>query len=96
MWQAQFLSYVLLILGNSLFFKDKQMILVTLFDISTGLRFQKILKSFPIQVLSHPWISYQWILDFKPVFDRSKMTQDLDRKAFQIFLKSETSRDIKK
>ena len=57
MWQAQFLSYVLLILGNSLFFKDKQMILVTLFDISTGLRFQKILKSFPIQVLSHPCIN---------------------------------------
>ena len=56
MWQAQFLSYVLLILGNSLFFKDEQMILVTLFNISTGLRFQKILKSFPIQVLSHPWV----------------------------------------
>ena len=53
-WQAQFLTYVLLILGNNLFFKDKQMILITLFDISTGLRFQKILKSFPIQVLSHP------------------------------------------
>ncbi len=54
-WQAQSMSYVLQILGNSLLFEDKQMIFVALFDISTGLRFQKILKSFPIQVLSHPW-----------------------------------------
>ena len=28
--------------------------------------------------------------------DRSRMTQELDRKAFEIFLKSETSEDIKK
>ena len=40
-WQAQFLSYVLLILRNNLFFEDKQMILLSLFDISTGFRFQK-------------------------------------------------------
>ena len=54
-WQAQFLSYVLLILRNNLFFEDKQMILLSLFDISTSFRFQKNLKSFPIQVFSHPW-----------------------------------------
>ena len=54
-WQAQFLSYVLLILRNNLFFEDKQMILLSLFDISAGLRFQKNLKSFPIQFLSHLW-----------------------------------------
>ena len=52
-WQAQFLSYVLLILRNNLFFEDKQMILLSLSDISAGLRFQKNLKSFPIQFLSH-------------------------------------------
>ena len=56
-WQAQFLSYVLLILRNNLFFEDKQMILLSLFDISAGLRFQKNLKSFPIQFLSHLWLS---------------------------------------
>ena len=55
-WQAQFLSYVRLILRNNLLFEDKQMILLSLFDISTGFRFQKNLKSFPIQVLSHLWV----------------------------------------
>ena len=51
-WQAQFLSHILVILKNNVFFEDKQMILPSLFDISTGFRFQ---KSFPIQVLRHPW-----------------------------------------
>ena len=52
-WQAQFLSHILVSLKNNVFFEDKQMILLSLFDISTGFRFQKNLKSFPIQVLSH-------------------------------------------
>ena len=56
-WQAQFLSYVLLILGNNSFFEDEQMILWSLFDISTDFRFQKNLKSLPIQFWSHPCIS---------------------------------------
>ena len=55
-WQAQFLSHILVILKNNVFFEDKQMILLSLFDISTGFRFQKNLKSLPIQFLSHPWI----------------------------------------
>jgi len=52
-WQAHFLSYVLLILRLNSFFEDKHMILLSLFDISTGFRFQKNPKSFPIQVWSH-------------------------------------------
>ena len=64
-WQAQFLSYVVLILRNNLFFEDKQMILLLLFDISTGFRFQKNLKNFPIQVLSHPWLDAHTV----PVFE---------------------------
>ncbi len=55
-WQAQFLSYVLLILRNNLFFEDKQMILVSFFDTFTGFKFQKNLKSLPIQFLSNPWV----------------------------------------
>ena len=61
-WQAQFLSYVLLILRNNLFFEDKQMILLSLFDISTGLRFPKNLKSLPIQFLSHPCVDLQSLM----------------------------------
>ena len=38
-----------------------------------------------------------WILYNVLVYDpRSRMTQELDRKAFEIFWKSETSKDIKK
>ena len=47
--QAQFLSHILVILRNSVFFEDKQMILLSLFDISTGFRFPKNLKSCSIQ-----------------------------------------------
>ena len=53
-WQAQFLSHILVILKNSVFFEDKQMILVSFFDIFAGFRFPKNLKSLPIQFLSHP------------------------------------------
>ena len=55
-WQAQFLSHILVILKNSVFFEDKEMILVSFFDIFTGFKFQKNLKSLPIQFLSNPWI----------------------------------------
>ena len=41
-------------LKNSVFFEDKQMILVSFFDIFTGFKFQKNLKSLPIQFLSNP------------------------------------------
>ena len=54
-WQAQFLSHILVSLKNSVFFEDKQMILVSFFDIFTGFKFQKNLKSLPIQFLSNPW-----------------------------------------
>ena len=54
MWRARFLSYILVILKNNVFFEDKQMILLSLFDISAGLSFPKNLKSLPIQFLSHP------------------------------------------
>ena len=47
-WQAQFLSHILVVLKNSVFFEDKQMILVSFFDIFTGFRFPKNLKSLPI------------------------------------------------
>ena len=53
-WRAQFLSHILVILKTSVFFEDKQMILVSFFDIFAGFRFQKNLKSLPIQFLSHP------------------------------------------
>ena len=56
-WQAQFLSHILVSLKNSVFFEDKQMILVSFFDIFTGFKFPKNLKSLPIQFLSHPWVS---------------------------------------
>jgi len=36
-------------------FEDEQMILWSLFDISTDFRFPKNLKSLSIQFLSHPW-----------------------------------------
>ena len=48
-WQAQFLSHILVILKNCVFFEDKQMTLVSFFDIFTGFRFQKNLNSLPIQ-----------------------------------------------
>ena len=56
-WQAQFLSHILVRLKNSVFFEDKQMILVSFFDIFAGFRFQKNLKSLPIQFLRYPWSS---------------------------------------
>ena len=56
-WQAQFLSYILLILRNNLYFKDKQMILQALLDISTNFRFQKNLKSSAVQVI-------QWFMAY--------------------------------
>ena len=40
-WQAQFLNHDLVIFRNCVSFKDKQMILVAFFDISTGFRFPK-------------------------------------------------------
>ena len=40
-WQAQFLSHILVILKNNVFFEDKQMILLSLFDTFTGFRFTK-------------------------------------------------------
>ena len=56
-WRAQFLSRVLVILKISVSFEDKQMILVSFFDIFAGFRFPKNLKSLPIQFLSHPWVA---------------------------------------
>ena len=56
-WQAQFLSHILIILKNNVFFEDKQMILLPLFDIYTGFRFTKNLNSCSIQFWSHPWVS---------------------------------------
>ena len=56
-WRAQFLSRVLVILKISVSFEDKQMILVSFFDIFAGFRFPKNLKSLPIQFLRHPWLS---------------------------------------
>ena len=53
-WEAQFLSHILETLKNNVFFEDKQMILLSIFDISTGFKFPKNLKSLPIQFLSHP------------------------------------------
>ena len=41
---------------NDLFFEDKQMILLPLFDIYTGFRFTKNLNSCSIQFWSHPWL----------------------------------------
>ena len=38
-WQAQFLSHILITLKNNVFFVDKQIILLPLFDIYTGFRF---------------------------------------------------------
>ena len=38
-WQAQFLGYILVILKNNVFFEDKQMILLSLFDTSACFRF---------------------------------------------------------
>ena len=62
-WRAQFLSHIFVILKISVFFEDKQMILVSFFDIFAGFRFQKNLKSLPIQFLSHPWIkAVGWLL----------------------------------
>ena len=52
-WQAQFLSHNLVILKNIVFFRDKKMILAAFFDIFTGFRFPKNLKSLHIQFLSH-------------------------------------------
>ena len=56
-WQAQFLSHVLVILKNNVFFEGKQMILLSLFDISTGFTFPKHLKSLPIQCFSNPCLT---------------------------------------
>ena len=55
-WQAQFLSHILVILKNNVFFEDKQMILLPLFDIYTGFRFTKNLNSCSIQFWSHPCV----------------------------------------
>ena len=52
-WRAQF--------EKQCIFDDKQMILLSLFDILTGFRFQKNLKSLPIQVLRHPFLDIQSI-----------------------------------
>ena len=54
-WQARFLSHILVILKNCVYFEDKQTTLVSFFDIFTGFRFPKNLNSLPIQFLSHPW-----------------------------------------
>ena len=59
-WQAQFLSHILIILKNNVFFEDKQMILLPLFDIYTGFRFTKNLNSCSIQFWSHPWSSVSY------------------------------------
>ena len=40
-WQGQFLSPIIIILKNNVFFEEKQMILLPLFDIYTGLDLQK-------------------------------------------------------
>ena len=55
-WQAQFLSHILVILKNNVFFEDKQMVLLSLFDIFTGFRFTKKLYESTIQTLRYPRI----------------------------------------
>ena len=60
-WQAQFLSRSQVILKNSVFYEEKQIILVSFWNIFTGFRFPKNLKSLPIQVLRHPWLDISLI-----------------------------------
>ena len=55
-WQAQFLSYVLLIFKKFIFFEDVQMIAQSVLDISMVQKFQKIQK------LVRPYWSSPWII----------------------------------
>ena len=82
-WQAQFLSHILVILKTSVFFEDKQMILVSFFDIFAGFRFPKNLKSLPIQFLSHPWLSmaqnWYWTLHIRRSIHRLSHAEQRQR-----------------
>ena len=57
--KAQFLSHTLVILKNNVFFEDKQMILLPLFDTSTGFRSTKKLYESTIQTLCYPHLSME-------------------------------------
>ena len=67
-WQAQFLSHILVILKNNVFFEDKQMILQSLCDIFTGFRFPK-----KYQEPSYPVVKSS--LSYHPIFTKRLYVQ---------------------
>ena len=54
-WQAQFLSHNLLSLQNCLFFTNKEMMLVSFFEINDGIWDKNFACHCHIHFLSHPW-----------------------------------------
>ena len=70
-WEAQFLSHILVILKNNVFFEDTQMILLPLFDTSTDFRFTKKLCKSTIQTLRYPRLEMP---DFKGALGRLFLT----------------------
>ena len=56
-WQAEFLSHNLLSLQNCLFFTNKEMMLVSFFEINDGIWDKNFACHCHIHVLSHPWLT---------------------------------------
>ena len=57
-WQAEFLSHNLLSLQNCLFFTNKEMMLVSFFEINDGIWDKNFACHCHIHFLSHPWFIF--------------------------------------
>ena len=55
-WQAEFLSHNLLSLQNFLFFTNKEIILMSFFEINDGILDKNFAFHCHIHFLSHPWL----------------------------------------
>ena len=66
-WQAQFLSHNLLSLQNCLFFTNKEMMLMSFFEINDGIWDKNFACHCHIHFLSHPWPTLE---HFDPIWTR--------------------------
>ena len=68
-WQAEFLSHNLLSLQNCLFFTNKEMMLMSFFEINDGIWDKNFACHCHIHFLSHPCLSQPFLrLLIKPIF----------------------------
>ena len=83
-WQAQFLSHNLLSLQNCLFFTNKEMMLMSFFEINDGIWDKNFACHCHIHFLSHPWVIQQeWMWIHSKIARCDSMPRNTEAKAKQ-------------